>query len=231
MHDRIRAARVDEGPQPRRELVEVERPSRKGGLRTVEVRPQLLRAPSRAPLLVVLVGAAQDHARVVRGTAAEYARSKLRPVLLVVPLPAVRVERERASVEHVSGPAAICQGPVVGAGLDQADASARILAQTSGEDAARGPSPRDATSWLTCVANHGGGYEEAMADPVDKAKELVHAVEHPVETAKELEREAEEGSSPRTPLIVLSGITLFLSVIFAVLLALSLTLYFVYGGK
>ena len=70
-----------------------------------------------------------------------------------------------------------------------------------------------------------------MADPVDKAKELVHAVEHPVETAKELEREAEEGSSPRTPLIVLSGITLLLSVIFALLLALSLTLYFVYGGK
>jgi len=70
-----------------------------------------------------------------------------------------------------------------------------------------------------------------VADPVDKAKELVHAVEHPVETAKELEREAEEGSSPRTPLIVLSGITLLLSVIFALLLALSLTLYFVYGGK
>jgi hypothetical protein len=70
-----------------------------------------------------------------------------------------------------------------------------------------------------------------MADPVDKAKEVVHAVEHPLETAKALEREAEEGSSPRTPLIAITGITLFLSVIFVILLAIAMTLYFVYGGK
>jgi hypothetical protein len=70
-----------------------------------------------------------------------------------------------------------------------------------------------------------------MVHPVDKAKDVVHAVEHPVETAKALEREAEEGRSPRTPLIALTGITLFLAVIFAILLAIALTLYFVYGGK
>jgi hypothetical protein len=70
-----------------------------------------------------------------------------------------------------------------------------------------------------------------MPHPVDKAKDVVHAVEHPVETAKALEREAEEGRSPRTPLIALTGITLFLCVIFAILLAIALTLYFVYGGK
>ena len=70
-----------------------------------------------------------------------------------------------------------------------------------------------------------------MTDPVDKAKDVVHAVEHPVETAKALEREAEEGSSPRTPLIAITGITLFLSVIFVILLAIAMTLYFVYGGK
>jgi hypothetical protein len=70
-----------------------------------------------------------------------------------------------------------------------------------------------------------------MVHPVDKAKDVVHAVEHPVETAKALEREAEEGRSPRTPLIAITGITLFLSVIFAILLAIALTLYFVYGGK
>jgi hypothetical protein len=70
-----------------------------------------------------------------------------------------------------------------------------------------------------------------MVHPVDKAKDVVHAVEHPVETAKALEREAEEGRSPRTPLIALTGITIFLSVIFAILLAIALTLYFVYGGK
>jgi len=70
-----------------------------------------------------------------------------------------------------------------------------------------------------------------MSDSVDKAKDVVHAVEHPVETAKALEHEAEEGKSARTPLIVVSGITLILGVIFVILLAITLTLYFVYGGK
>lgn len=70
-----------------------------------------------------------------------------------------------------------------------------------------------------------------MTDPVDKAKDVVHAVEHPVETAKALEQEAAEGKSARTPLLAVTGITLILAVIFAVLLAIALTLYFVYGGK
>ena len=70
-----------------------------------------------------------------------------------------------------------------------------------------------------------------MADPLDKAKHVLHDVEHPVETAKALEREAAEGESPRTPLIAITGITIFLSVIFVILLAIALTLYFVYGGK
>jgi hypothetical protein len=70
-----------------------------------------------------------------------------------------------------------------------------------------------------------------MTDPVDKAKDVVHAVEHPVETVKALEREAEEGSSPRTPLIAITGLTLILGVIFVILLAIVLTLYFVYGGE
>ena len=70
-----------------------------------------------------------------------------------------------------------------------------------------------------------------MADSVDKAKHILHDVEHPIETAKALEHEAAEGESARTPLIVISGITLFLIVIFVILLAIALTLYFVYGGK
>jgi hypothetical protein len=70
-----------------------------------------------------------------------------------------------------------------------------------------------------------------VVDPVEKAKDVVHAVEHPVETAKALEHEAEEGRSARTPIIALTGVTLFLSVIFVILLAIALTLYFVYGGK
>jgi hypothetical protein len=70
-----------------------------------------------------------------------------------------------------------------------------------------------------------------MADPVDKAKDIVHSIEHPIEAAKALEHEAAEGSSPRTPLIAISGIALFLGVIFAILVTIALVLYFVYGGK
>ena len=70
-----------------------------------------------------------------------------------------------------------------------------------------------------------------MTDPVEKAKEVVHAVEHPVETAKALEHEAAEGSSPRTPMLAITGIALVLGVIFAVLVTIALVLYFAYGGK
>ncbi len=70
-----------------------------------------------------------------------------------------------------------------------------------------------------------------MPDPVEKAKDLVHAVEHPVETAKELEREAEEGRSPRTPLIALTGVAIVVGTVVAVVLTVALVLYFVYGGR
>ena len=70
-----------------------------------------------------------------------------------------------------------------------------------------------------------------MAEPLDKAKDVAHAVEHPVETVKALEHEAAEGRSARTPAIAVTGITLILGVIFVILLAITLTLYFVYGGK
>jgi hypothetical protein len=70
-----------------------------------------------------------------------------------------------------------------------------------------------------------------MVHPAEKAKDVVHAVEHPVETVKALEREAEEGRSARTPLIALTGVTLFVSVIFVIVVTIALILYFVYGGK
>ena len=70
-----------------------------------------------------------------------------------------------------------------------------------------------------------------MVNPAEKAKDVVHAVEHPLETAKSLEREAEAGRSPRTPLIALTGVTLFVGVIFVVVVTVALVLYFVYGGK
>jgi hypothetical protein len=73
--------------------------------------------------------------------------------------------------------------------------------------------------------------DEPSLNPLDKAKDVVHGIEHPLETAKALEREAEEGQTGRTPLIALTGVTLFVSVIFVIVLAVAMVLYFVYGGK
>ena len=64
----------------------------------------------------------------------------------------------------------------------------------------------------------------------EKAREIVHAVEHPVEVAKELEHEAEEGSSARTPLIALVGVTVVAFVIFVIMLAIAMTVYYLNGG-
>jgi hypothetical protein len=53
----------------------------------------------------------------------------------------------------------------------------------------------------------------------------------PVETVKDLAAEADRGRSPRTPVIALTGITLFLGVAFAIFVTIALVLYFAYGGK
>jgi hypothetical protein len=70
-----------------------------------------------------------------------------------------------------------------------------------------------------------------MTDPVEKAKEVAESLEHPIATAKELEAEAEQGVSPRTPWIAITGVGLFAGVVVAIVLAIALTVYFVYGGK
>jgi hypothetical protein len=54
-------------------------------------------------------------------------------------------------------------------------------------------------------------------------KEIVHEV---VEEVKSLEHEAEVGASPRTPLIVLSGVTLVVGTVVAVLLIVAFTAYY-----
>jgi hypothetical protein len=74
------------------------------------------------------------------------------------------------------------------------------------------------------------GYSLGMPALEEKVKDIAHAVEHPLETAKALEHEAEEGRSARTPLIALTGVTLVLLVIFAFMLAITMTLYFVFGA-
>jgi hypothetical protein len=70
-----------------------------------------------------------------------------------------------------------------------------------------------------------------MADPLANVKDAASSAAHPVDTAKDLASEAERGRSPRTPLIAITGVTLFVGVIFVIVLAVALTLYFVYGGK
>jgi hypothetical protein len=81
------------------------------------------------------------------------------------------------------------------------------------------------------VGSGPGAIVGRMTDPVDKAKEVVESLEHPIEKAKELEKEAEEGSSPRTPLIVITGVGLVAAVTVVIVLAIAFTVYFVYGGK
>jgi hypothetical protein len=70
-----------------------------------------------------------------------------------------------------------------------------------------------------------------MADPIEKAKEVVESLEHPIETAKELEAEAERGRSARTPMIAITGVTLFVGVVVVIVLAIAMTVYFLYGGR
>jgi hypothetical protein len=65
-----------------------------------------------------------------------------------------------------------------------------------------------------------------VADPIEKVKDVAEAVAHPVETAKELAEEAERGRSPRTPVIALTGVTLFVGVLAGLLIALGLVVYF-----
>jgi hypothetical protein len=69
-----------------------------------------------------------------------------------------------------------------------------------------------------------------MTDPVDRLKHVAEDIEHPIETAKELEHEAEVGESARTPLIAITGVGLFAGVVVLIVLAIALTVYYIYGG-
>jgi hypothetical protein len=57
----------------------------------------------------------------------------------------------------------------------------------------------------------------------ESPKEILHDV---VDDVKDLEHEAEVGQSARTPMIVLSGITLVVMVIVAILLVIAFTAYY-----
>ncbi len=64
------------------------------------------------------------------------------------------------------------------------------------------------------------GIERWMTEPL---KHVEHKVE---ETVEDLAHEAEEGESARTPLIVVSGVAIFVAVVVAILLVLSFTAYY-----
>ncbi len=73
--------------------------------------------------------------------------------------------------------------------------------------------------------------EQPSLNPLDKAKDVASGVAHPVDTTKDLVGEADRGRSARTPAIAITGISLVLGVIFAVVVAVALVLYFAFGGK
>ena len=75
------------------------------------------------------------------------------------------------------------------------------------------------------------GTSGGVPDLPEKAKDVVHAVEHPVETAKALEHEAEDGTSARTPAIAVAGVTLVVLAIFVVMFAIAMTVYYLNGGR
>ena len=63
-----------------------------------------------------------------------------------------------------------------------------------------------------------------------RTHDVLHVVEHPIETARALEREADEGSSARTPAIAVAGVSIVLAAILIVMLAIAMTAYFLEGG-
>jgi hypothetical protein len=64
------------------------------------------------------------------------------------------------------------------------------------------------------------GSRDAMTEPLKHAEEKVE------EKVEELAHEAEEGATARTPVIVLSGVTIVVAVVVIVVLALAFLAYY-----
>jgi hypothetical protein len=66
-----------------------------------------------------------------------------------------------------------------------------------------------------------------MTDPLKGLEHKVEQLEHKVEEkVEDLAHEAEEGESARTPLLVVSGVAIFVAVVVAILLVLAFTAYY-----
>ena len=75
------------------------------------------------------------------------------------------------------------------------------------------------------------GYPLLMTERRDEPHDLAHAVEHPLETAEQLIEDAvqtvDEGRSPWTPLIALSGVALIAGAAVVVLLVIAFLVYYI----
>ena len=65
-----------------------------------------------------------------------------------------------------------------------------------------------------------------MADPIQKAKDAARPVAHPADTARDLAAEAHRGQSERTPVLALTGVTVVVGSVVAVLVAAALLVYY-----
>jgi len=65
-----------------------------------------------------------------------------------------------------------------------------------------------------------------MPDPVEKVKDVAGAAAHPVETAEELAAEAARGRSARTPAIAITGVSIVIGIILALLLVALFLIYY-----
>jgi hypothetical protein len=64
-----------------------------------------------------------------------------------------------------------------------------------------------------------------MTNPIEKTKDAAAAATHPVETSKDLAAEAGSGRTARTPAIALTGVTIAIGVLVAVVLVLVVLAY------
>jgi cobalamin biosynthesis Mg chelatase CobN len=65
-----------------------------------------------------------------------------------------------------------------------------------------------------------------MADRVEKVKDVASAAAHPAETAQELTAEAARGRSARTPAIAITGVSIVIGIVLALLLVVLFLIYY-----
>jgi hypothetical protein len=65
-----------------------------------------------------------------------------------------------------------------------------------------------------------------MPDPIRKTNDVADAASRPVETTKDLAAEADRGQSERTPAIALTGVTIAVGALVALILVATFLVYY-----